>query len=129
MSIDDIIGNFKTIEKLGDLPFYNEFLLKIYKENDKIKFEFKMTTNGEFGIVGKTWLGIGIFRFPHLSLIIEKEKDWIFDEEKNETVTYERNKKEALPVEIYTGDNSYVVIYHKVIDRLITLYKQKSMPS
>ena len=122
MSIDDILGTYKATEKLGDLPFHNEFLLKIYRENEKIKFNLKMTTNGEFGIVGKTWIGSGVYRFPHISLIIEKEKDWIFDEEKNETVTYERDKKEALPVEIYT-DNAYVVIYHKVIDRLVTLYK------
>ena len=123
MSINDIIGTYRATEKLGELPFNNEFLLKIYKENEKIKFDLKMITNGEFGKVGKTWIGSGIFRFPHLSLIIEKEKDWIFDEEKNETVTYERDKKEALPVEIYTENNSYVVIYHKVIDRLVTLYK------
>jgi len=123
VKLDDILGKYSTSEKDGKSGFANNFILIIFKKEEQIKFNFEMRTVGSFGIVGKNWYGIGIFRSDHLALIIEKESDWTYTKDDDEKVEFARSKNESLPIEIYT-DEERVVIYHKNLDRYILLNKE-----
>ncbi len=120
---DDILGIYKATEKESNSEFSNDFILKLYKENNSIKFDFIMTTQGNFGKIGKNWYGKGIFRSDHLALIIEQEKDWTYTANDNKTTEYLRDKYESLPVEIYTEEEK-AIIYHKNLNRYIILKRQ-----
>jgi len=119
---EETFGTYKAVEKDSDSEFFNEFELKIFRVKDEIKFILIMTTNGNFGTIGKDWLGKGIYRNDHLALIIETEIDWTYLNEDHEKSIYEREKHESLPIEIYT-DQGIAVIYHKSIDNFIELKK------
>lgn len=124
MQAEETFGTYKTIIKdVNNSEFFNEFELKIYEKNSEIKFKLVMTTNGEFGTIGQDWLGKGVFRNDHLALIIEKEVDWTFLKDDNEKVSYEKEKYEPLPIEIYT-EQGIVIIYHKSIDSFIELQRE-----
>ncbi|MBN2892227.1 MAG: hypothetical protein JXL97_10190 [Bacteroidales bacterium] len=120
---EKIFGLYTATEK-DESEFSNNFELKIFQQNEDIKFEFIMKTLGNFGVVGKSWFGKGIFRSDHLALIIEKECDWTFIKEDDETIEYTRDKNQILPIEIYT-DEARVIVYHIDIDRYILLNKVK----
>jgi len=121
---DDIFGVYKKVENTNDSDlFSNEFILKLYKKNEFVKFEFIMTTKGDFGKVGKDWCGKGIFRNDHFALIIEKERDWTYMVEEDETTEYLQDKNEILPIELYT-DEEKVIVYHKSFNKYITLLKK-----
>ena len=119
----NILGIYRKIEK-DETEFSNVFELTIFSENDQINFILVMKTQGNFGTVGKSWLGKGFFRSDHLALIIKKEKDWTHIIEDNETIENTIEKNESLPIEIYT-DEKKVIVYHKNIERYISMKKVK----
>ena len=121
---DDILGTYRATEKEDNSEFSNDFILKLYQKEDSIKFDFVMTTQGNFGKIGKNWYGKGFFRNDHLALIIEQEKDWTYTVNGNKTTEYLRDKYETLPIEIYT-DEEKAIVYHKNIDRYIILKRQE----
>lgn len=125
VNIEDIIGRYTSHENDGKSEFSNNFVLKISMLNEQIKFDFEMKTEGKFGIIGKNWYGIGIFRSDHLALIIERENDWTYTVDDDERVEFIREKNESLPIEIYT-DEDKVIVYHKNLDRYILLNKEKT---
>ncbi|MEA3452202.1 MAG: hypothetical protein U9Q83_09925 [Bacteroidota bacterium] len=124
MELDDnIFGVYKKTENEFDsVSFSNEFILKLHKKDKLVKFEFIMTTKGNFGKVGKDWYGKGVFRNDHFALIIEEERDWTYVSENNEITEYLRKKNEILPIELYTEERK-VIVYHKNFNKYITLLK------
>ncbi len=118
----EIIGKYVALEHEDGSQFSNKFELSIFIEKEHIKFDFEMRTEGKFGVIGKNWYGKGIYRSDHLALVIEKEKDWTFTSDDDETMEYLREKNESLPVEIYTEENK-AIVYHKNLDRYISLNK------
>lgn len=120
---EKIFGTYRAVEQ-DETEFSNVFELHIFTENENIKFKFDMKTEGNFGNVGKSWYGKGIFRSDHLALIIEEETDWTYIKVDDELVKDSRPKNEPLPVEIYT-DEGRVIVYHKNLDRYILLKKNK----
>jgi hypothetical protein len=120
--VEKILGTYYLEETDENSPFANSFTLKLYVKENQIKFDFIMVTSGKFGKVGKDWYGKGIFRNDHLALIIEKEKDWTYTVEDDETAEYLREKYETLPIEIFTEEQK-VIVYHKDMDKYLTLYK------
>ncbi len=119
-----IFGTYFWEEADENSLFANSFTLRLYDEKGLIKFDFIMVTSGKFGKVGKDWYGTGIFRNDHLALIIEKEKDWTYTADDNETTEYLTEKYEPLPIEIFTEEKK-VIVYHKDMDKYLTLYKSE----
>ncbi len=81
-----------------------------------------MSTFGQFGKMGETWKGTGIARGDHIALIIEEHINWIEDHQKNQRTESSEKVKNALPIELFPF-NDDVVIFHKKIDKIITLKK------
>lgn len=121
--IEKIFGKY-IAEEIDDTEFSNKFELTIYQKNKQIRFDFIMKTEGNFGMVGTSWYGKGIFRSDHLALIIEKEKDWTYIKKDDETIEHSKLKNESLPIEIYTDENR-VIVYHRNLERYILLKKEK----
>ena len=119
--IEKILGVYRTVET-DETEFSNVFELNIYVKNDQIYFVLVMKTEGNFGVVGRSWLGKGVFRSDHLALVIRKEKDWTYIIDDDEIVENTQDKNESLPIEIYTDDER-VIVFHKNIERYITLNK------
>ncbi len=124
---EKIYGTYIAVE-IDETEFSNHFELKIYSDQELIKFDFIMKTEGNFGSVGKNWYGKGIFRADHLVLIVEMEKDWTYIKSDDDYVEHNRPKNENLPVEIYT-DEDRVVVYHIDLDRYILMNKIKNEKS
>ncbi len=121
--LQNIVGkySFKEIDK--QTGFGNEYQLSIEKTNNgKYIFEFNMSTFGQFGKMGETWKGTGIARGDHIALIIEEHINWIEDNQKNQRTESSEKVKNALPIELFPF-NDDVVIFHKKIDKIITLKK------
>ncbi len=124
--LHDISGKytFKEIDK--QTGFGNEYILKIKKtEQNKYVFEFNMSTFGEFGKMGETWKGTGIARGDHVALIIEEHINWIEEQDHEQRIESNEKVKNALPIELFPF-NDDVVIFHKKIDKIITLKKTNS---
>lgn len=121
-NIEQIIGTYKAHEYDIKSPFWNNFVLNIFKKENQIFFTFEMTTEGAVGKIGKVWEGRGFLRADHLALVIDYEIDWIFTSDDNQISEHRTPKNESLPVEIYTVSDS-IIVYHKYIDRYIELKK------
>ena len=122
--VTKILGRYYLKEQ--DHPdFANEFILDLYKKDGKIRFNLEMVTLGNFGKVGRNWIGIGIFRADHFVLIIERELDWAMAKEDKEKTVNESQNVETLPIEIYPMDKE-IIVYHRKIERQLHLKKIKS---
>ncbi len=122
MDLTKIYGEYSFKEE-DDSEFRNEFFLKLFSiNNDKIKFELEMITNGSFGKIGRTWLGAGIFRADHFAMIIEKELDWILLAKDKDKTVNENNLFKSLPLEIYPYEKK-LILYHKKIDKQLHFKK------
>ena len=127
--LKNIFGKYYLKEQ--DNPeFASEFILDLYEEKGKIKFNFEMVTFGDFGKIGKNWIGISVFRSDHFALIVEKELDWAMAKNDKEKTINDINYLGTLPIEIYPNEDEYeekkeIIVYHRQLDRQLTLLKIK----
>ena len=110
------------LKEQDNSEFVNEFLLDLYQEKDRLKFNLEMVTSGKFGKFGKNWIGVSIFRSDHYALIIEQELDWVMLAEDNEKTVNESKHFESLPIEIYPNEQEQeIIVYHIKIERQLNL--------
>jgi len=122
MDLTKIYGKYYFKEE-DDSEFNNEFFLNLFSnEDDKIKFDLEMITNGDFGKIGKTWTGTGVFRLDHFAMIIEKELDWIIMTKDKDLTVNENVYFKTLPIEIYPYEKK-LILYHKKIDKQLHFTK------
>jgi hypothetical protein len=119
--INDLIGQYKYVETSTN-NFSTEFLLNIFEDDIKIRFKLEMTVAGNFGKIGRTWLGICIDRDDFVSLIAEKEIDWTYTVIDNKNTENEKVIFEILPVEIYSESDT-IILKINAVNKEINLVK------
>jgi len=125
MDLTKIYGKYYFKEIDDNSEFNNEFYLNLFSnDDDKIKFDLEMITNGSFGKIGRTWIGAGVFRADHFAMIIEKELDWILMTKDKERTVSENIYFKTLPIEIYPYEKK-LILYHKKIDKQLHFTKIK----
>jgi hypothetical protein len=123
-NLNKLIGKYYFIEQ-GTDNFSTEFLLDIFEEDIKICFILKMVVNGNFGEIGRNWVGICVDRDEYIALIAEKEIDWTHTVIDNKRAENEKNIFEILPLEVYS-ENSEIILNIVTVSRKIILLKSQS---
>jgi len=121
--LEDIIGKYYKKEIDKETGFGTEFFLEVEEaEEGRLKFVFEMDTLGEFGKIGETWRGTGISRGDHLLFVVQQQENWV--QNGDERIGNEVEQQDILPIEAFPHFGK-IVIYHKKINKLVTLDKKE----